>query len=30
LWALLAVTAVLYLWDLSASGYANDYYAAAI
>src|SRR5664279_4505555 len=30
LWALLAVTAVLYLWDLSASGYANDYYAAAV
>ena len=29
-WALLAVTAVLYLWDLSASGYANDYYAAAV
>ena len=30
LWALLAVTAVLYLWNLSASGYANDYYAAAV
>jgi 4-amino-4-deoxy-L-arabinose transferase-like glycosyltransferase len=26
---LLVVTAVLYLWDLSASGYANTYYAAA-
>jgi len=30
LWALLAATALLYLWDLSASGYANDYYAAAV
>src|SRR4029078_1062235 len=30
LWALLAATAVLYLWNLSASGYANDYYAAAV
>lgn len=30
LWALLAVTAVLYLWNLSASGYANDFYAAAV
>src|SRR5450755_3206514 len=28
LWALLVATAVLYLWNLSASGYANDYYAA--
>src|SRR4051794_33910343 len=28
--ALLAGTALLYLWDLSASGYANDYYAAAV
>jgi 4-amino-4-deoxy-L-arabinose transferase-like glycosyltransferase len=28
--ALLAATAVLHLWDLSASGYANDYYAAAV
>ena len=28
--ALLAGTAVLYLWDLSASGYANDFYAAAV
>ncbi|WKU46011.1 glycosyltransferase family 39 protein [Streptomyces sp. VNUA116] len=27
--ALLAVTAALYLWDLSASGYANQFYAAA-
>jgi 4-amino-4-deoxy-L-arabinose transferase-like glycosyltransferase len=27
---LLVGTAVLYLWDLSASGYANDYYAAAV
>ncbi|MCW2716210.1 MAG: glycosyl transferase [Pseudonocardia sp.] len=27
--ALLAVTAVLYLWDLSASGWANAFYAAA-
>ena len=26
---LLAATAVLYLWDLSASGYGNAYYAAA-
>jgi 4-amino-4-deoxy-L-arabinose transferase-like glycosyltransferase len=28
--ALLAGTAVLYLWNLSASGYANDFYAAAV
>ena len=28
--ALLAATAVLYLWDLGASGYANSYYAAAV
>jgi 4-amino-4-deoxy-L-arabinose transferase-like glycosyltransferase len=28
--ALVAGTAVLYLWDLSASGYANDFYAAAV
>jgi 4-amino-4-deoxy-L-arabinose transferase-like glycosyltransferase len=28
--ALLLGTAVLYLWDLAASGYANDYYAAAV
>jgi 4-amino-4-deoxy-L-arabinose transferase-like glycosyltransferase len=27
--ALLAATAVLYLWGLSSSGWANDYYAAA-
>jgi len=27
--ALLAVTAVLYLWGLGSSGWANDYYAAA-
>jgi 4-amino-4-deoxy-L-arabinose transferase-like glycosyltransferase len=29
-WLLLAATAVLYLWDLGASGYANDFYAAAV
>ncbi len=28
--ALLAVTAGTYLWDLSASGYANSFYAAAV
>ncbi len=28
--ALLAVTAVLYLWGLGASGWANDFYAAAV
>ncbi|MBN9618321.1 MAG: glycosyltransferase family 39 protein, partial [Actinobacteria bacterium] len=28
--ALLAATAVLYLWGLGASGYANDFYAAAV
>jgi len=28
--ALLLVTAVAYLWDLSASGYANSFYAAAV
>ena len=28
--ALLVVSAVLYLWDLSASGYGNDFYAAAV
>ena len=28
--ALLGVAAVLYLWDLSASGYANSFYAAAV
>jgi 4-amino-4-deoxy-L-arabinose transferase-like glycosyltransferase len=27
---LLAVTALLYLWDLSRNGYANDFYAAAV
>jgi 4-amino-4-deoxy-L-arabinose transferase-like glycosyltransferase len=27
---LLAVTAALYLWNLSASGYANSFYAAAV
>ncbi|MDF2444514.1 MAG: hypothetical protein JWR01_2717, partial [Subtercola sp.] len=27
---LLAVTALLYLWNLSASGYANTFYAAAV
>jgi 4-amino-4-deoxy-L-arabinose transferase-like glycosyltransferase len=30
LWALLCATALLYLWDLSASGYANQCYAAAV
>jgi 4-amino-4-deoxy-L-arabinose transferase-like glycosyltransferase len=30
LFALLAATAVLYLWDLSASGSANSFYAAAV
>ncbi|UDY37867.1 ArnT family glycosyltransferase [Dermatobacter hominis] len=30
LWALLAVTAVAYLWDLGASGWANSYYSAAV
>jgi len=29
LFALLIATAILYLWDLSASGYANSFYAAA-
>jgi len=28
--ALLVVTLVLYLWDLSRNGYANDFYAAAV
>ena len=28
--ALLVATAVMYLWDLSASGWANSYYAAAV
>jgi 4-amino-4-deoxy-L-arabinose transferase-like glycosyltransferase len=27
---LLAVTALLYLWDLNRNGYANDFYAAAV
>jgi 4-amino-4-deoxy-L-arabinose transferase-like glycosyltransferase len=30
LFALLALTAVLYLWGLSAAGWANEYYAAAV
>ncbi|MEV2218625.1 glycosyltransferase family 39 protein [Nocardia vinacea] len=30
LWTLLAATAVLYLWGLSKSGWANDFYAAAV
>ncbi len=30
LWTLLGVTALLYLWDLSASGYANEFYAASV
>ncbi|WP_328362251.1 glycosyltransferase family 39 protein [Mycobacterium sp. NBC_00419] len=30
LWSLLGVTAVLYLWGLSAAGWANEYYAAAV
>ncbi len=30
LFALLVATAVLYLWGLSASGWANDFYAAAV
>jgi 4-amino-4-deoxy-L-arabinose transferase-like glycosyltransferase len=29
-WALLVGTAVLYLWGLGSSGYANDFYAAAV
>ena len=29
LWVLLAATAVLYLWNLSASGWANKFYAAS-
>ena len=28
--ALLAAAALLYLWDLSASGYANSFYSAAV
>ncbi len=30
LFALLALTAALYLWDLGASGWANTYYSAAV
>ena len=30
LFGLLALTALLYLWDLSRNGYANDFYAAAV
>ncbi len=30
LWCLLVVTGVLYLWNLSRNGYANDFYAAAV
>jgi 4-amino-4-deoxy-L-arabinose transferase-like glycosyltransferase len=30
LWALLVATALLYLWDLGASGYANEFYAASV
>jgi 4-amino-4-deoxy-L-arabinose transferase-like glycosyltransferase len=30
LFVLLAVTAALYLWNLSASGYANSFYSAAV
>ncbi len=30
LWTLLVVTAVAYLWDLGASGWANSYYSAAV
>jgi hypothetical protein len=30
LWSLLALTAILYLADLSRSGWANDFYAAAV
>ncbi|MFD8384887.1 ArnT family glycosyltransferase [Streptomyces sp. NPDC059679] len=30
LWGLLAVTTVLYLWSLGASGYANQFYSAAV
>jgi 4-amino-4-deoxy-L-arabinose transferase-like glycosyltransferase len=30
LWALLVVTAILYLWNLSDSGWANSFYAAAV
>src|SRR4051794_14422654 len=30
LWALLAANAVLYLWDLGSSRWANAYYSAAV
>jgi 4-amino-4-deoxy-L-arabinose transferase-like glycosyltransferase len=30
LFGLLALTALLYLWDLSRNGYANDFYSAAV
>ena len=30
LFGLLALTAVLYLWDLTRNGWANDFYAAAV
>lgn len=30
LWALLALTAFVYLYDLTSSGYANEFYAAAV
>jgi 4-amino-4-deoxy-L-arabinose transferase-like glycosyltransferase len=30
LWALLGATALLYLWDLGAAGYANQFYAASV
>jgi 4-amino-4-deoxy-L-arabinose transferase-like glycosyltransferase len=30
LWTLLGATALLYLWDLGASGYANQFYAASV
>jgi 4-amino-4-deoxy-L-arabinose transferase-like glycosyltransferase len=30
LWALLVATALLYLWDLGAAGYANQFYAASV
>jgi 4-amino-4-deoxy-L-arabinose transferase-like glycosyltransferase len=30
LFGLLALTGLLYLWDLSRNGYANDFYAAAV
>ncbi|HEY4005020.1 MAG TPA: glycosyltransferase family 39 protein [Pseudonocardia sp.] len=29
-WALLVITAATYLWNLSAAGYANSFYAAAV